>query len=43
MLNAIISNDAALEHDPLLVLRLRRLRDARSHQRSALRLVERDA
>ena len=43
MLNTIISNDAALEHDPLLVLRLRRLRDARSHQRSALRLVERDA
>jgi len=43
MLNAIISNDAALEHDPLLVLRLRRFHDARSHQRSALRLVERDA
>lgn len=36
--NAIIDMPAALEHDPLLVRRLRRLRDARATQRSAGRL-----
>jgi hypothetical protein len=37
-LNAIIDLDAALAYDPLLVRRLRRLRDARARQRSALRV-----
>jgi hypothetical protein len=40
-LNAIIDLDDALEHDPLLVRRLRRLRDARAQQRSAHRLEQR--
>lgn len=44
ILNAIISKDAALEHAPVLVRRLRRLRAGRAHQRSARRLeVELDA
>lgn len=37
-LNALIDSDAALAYDPLLVRRLRRLRDARARQRSARRL-----
>jgi hypothetical protein len=37
-LNAIIGLDAALAYDPLLVRRLRRLREARARQRSARRL-----
>lgn len=37
-LNALIDCPAALEHDPLLVRRLRRLREARARQRSAARL-----
>lgn len=37
-LNALLDNPAAIEHDPLLVRRLRRLRDARANQRSARRL-----
>jgi hypothetical protein len=37
-LNALIDLDAALAYDPLLVRRLRRLRDARARQRSARRL-----
>ena len=38
VLNALIDQPAALEADPLLVRRLRRLRDARARQRSARRL-----
>lgn len=38
VLNALIDRPAALAHDPLLVRRLRRLRAARAHQRSARRL-----
>ena len=37
-LNHIIDLPGALAHDPLLVRRLRRLRDARAIQRSARRL-----
>ncbi len=37
-LNALIDQPAALRHDPLLVRRLVRLRDARARQRSARRL-----
>lgn len=37
-LNALIDSDPALAYDPLLVRRLRRLRDARARQRSAHRL-----
>lgn len=37
-LNALIDRPAALAQDPLLVRRLRRLRAARAHQRSARRL-----
>lgn len=37
-LNALIDRHEAYVHDPLLVRRLRRLRDARQHQRSARRL-----
>lgn len=37
-LNAAIDHPAAPAHDPLLVNRLRRLRAARSQQRSARRL-----
>ncbi|GAW54799.1 DUF3263 domain-containing protein [Nocardioides sp. PD653] len=38
VLNALIDQPAALEHDPLLVGRLRRIRDARQRQRAARRL-----
>ncbi|HEY0889324.1 MAG TPA: DUF3263 domain-containing protein [Nocardioides sp.] len=38
VLNALIDKPAALEHDPLLVRRLVRLRDQRAHQRSLRRL-----
>ena len=38
VLNALIDRSEALEHDPLLVRRLRRLRAARQRQRSARRL-----
>lgn len=37
-LNALLDLPAALEHDPMLVRRLRRLRAARSNQRSRARL-----
>jgi len=37
-LNRLLDQPAALEHDPLLVRRLRRLRAARARQRSAARL-----
>ena len=37
-LNALIDNPAALAQDPLLVKRLRRLREARQRSRSAKRL-----
>lgn len=42
-LNALIDTQAALEADPLLVRRLRRLRTARAAQRSARRLGFEDA
>jgi len=38
VLNVLIDRAEALEHDPLLVRRLRRLRAARQRQRSARRL-----
>ncbi|QWC84078.1 DUF3263 domain-containing protein [Nocardioidaceae bacterium] len=38
VLNALIDRPDALEHDPLLVRRLRRLRAARQRARSARRL-----
>jgi hypothetical protein len=38
VLNALIDNPAALEADPMLVKRLRRLRASRQRQRSARRL-----
>ena len=38
VLNVLIDRPEALEHDPLLVRRLRRLRAARQRQRSARRL-----
>lgn len=38
VLHAIIDRPEALEHDPLLVRRLIRLRAARQHQRTARRL-----
>ncbi len=38
VLNALIDRDEALEHDPMLVKRLRRLRAARQRARSARRL-----
>ena len=38
VLNALLDRPAALEHDPLLLRRLRRLREARQRQRSARRL-----
>ncbi|WP_028474104.1 DUF3263 domain-containing protein [Nocardioides alkalitolerans] len=37
VVTALIDRPEALEHDPLLVRRLRRLRDARQKQRSARR------
>lgn len=39
-LNALLDRPEALEHDPLLVRRLLRLRDARRRQRSARRLAQ---
>lgn len=38
VLNALIDEPEALAYDPLLVRRLRRLRDARAEQRSSRRL-----
>lgn len=38
MLNGLIDTPEALEHDPLLVKRLRRLRSSRQRARSAKRL-----
>jgi len=38
VLNALIDSDAALEHDPMLVKRLRRLRASRQRARSTRRL-----
>ncbi|GHG55515.1 hypothetical protein GCM10011331_22250 [Flavimobilis marinus] len=38
VLNALIDSDAALEHDPMLIKRLRRLRASRQRARSARRL-----
>lgn len=38
VLNALLDSPAALEHDPMLVKRLRRLRDTRQRARSARRL-----
>ena len=38
VLNALIDNPAALEHDPMLIKRLRRLRATRQRARSARRL-----
>jgi hypothetical protein len=38
VLNALIDNPAALEHDPMLIKRLRRLRASRQRARSARRL-----
>jgi hypothetical protein len=38
VLNALIDRPESLEHDPLLVRRLRRLRATRQRQRSARRL-----
>lgn len=38
VLNALIDTQPALEHDPMLVKRLRRLRASRMKQRSARRL-----
>ncbi|WP_265522527.1 DUF3263 domain-containing protein [Oerskovia flava] len=37
-LNALIDSQAALEHDPMLVKRLRRMRSTRQRARSARRL-----
>ena len=41
LLNALIDRPEALEHDPLLVKRLRRLREQRQRTRSASRLANR--
>ena len=38
VLNALIDRTEALEHDPMLVKRLRRLRSQRQRQRSARRV-----
>lgn len=38
VLNALINNPAALSEDPMLIKRLRRLRDQRQRTRSARRL-----
>jgi hypothetical protein len=38
LLNRLIDRPEALEYDPMLVQRLRRLRDARRHKRFARRL-----
>lgn len=40
VLNALIDTPAALEHDPMLVKRLRRLRSTRQRTRSARRLAD---
>ncbi|PUB27804.1 uncharacterized protein DUF3263 [Promicromonospora sp. AC04] len=40
VLNALIDSPAALEHDPMLVKRLRRLRSTRQQTRSARRLAD---
>lgn len=37
VLNGLLDNPAALQHDPMLVKRLRRLRASRQRQRSARR------
>ncbi len=37
LLNALIDDDAALDHDPMLVRRLRRLRATRQRQRAERR------
>lgn len=39
ILNSLLDNPAALEHDPMLVKRLRRMRDQRHRERSARRLA----
>jgi hypothetical protein len=41
LLNRVIERDEALEYDPMLVRRLRRLRDARRGKRLARRLGDR--
>lgn len=41
VLNTLLDEPAALEHAPMLVRRLRRLRDQRARQRSAQRLLAR--
>lgn len=38
-LNALIDREDALAHDPILIKRLRRLRDTRQRSRSARRLA----
>jgi len=38
ILNSLLDNPAALAHDPMLVKRLRRMRDQRQRARSARRL-----
>ncbi|MGN8245057.1 DUF3263 domain-containing protein [Cellulomonas soli] len=38
VLNALIDDDAALAHDPMLVKRLRRMRSSRQRARTARRL-----
>ena len=38
VLNALIDSSAALEHDPMLVKRLRRMRSSRQRARTARRL-----
>lgn len=40
VLNALIDSPAALEHDPMLVKRLRRLRSTRQRARPARRLAD---
>jgi hypothetical protein len=40
VLNALIDSPAALEHDPMLVKRLRRLRSTRQRARSTRRLAD---
>lgn len=41
VLNSLIDREDALKHDPLLVKRLRRLREQRQRERSAARLATR--
>ncbi|WGW14175.1 DUF3263 domain-containing protein [Saxibacter everestensis] len=38
ILNGLLDSPAALQHDPMLVKRLRRMRDSRQRERSARRL-----